>query len=431
MPEKNSYEIISEFIQQAGFVTGYVEPNFPVYFPEFDLRFGKNEGANYLLGSATTGNKSIGFFHSPVSLKQSLALKSECVIITTALPEKLEMPIIFCKNIALLKDKLIAAIKVSAESKLPVMIVISDSVLFNYWDVDDFDFDNERLKPLLSKKTLDNKLSSEEYLDSLNVAEAVLGNYFSEKIFTNNRISFFEEETEFFDYLVPFVKSTFFKDIESKNVLCIKYKEKDFFRMVKLHYSLDLDFEFLEEKKNIQLTPLLCPGCPFVSIFNQLNISEYLVFSDINCESVYKRLNVQKFAPEFVEGMCRNSSSKCLYIGNISGFAPFYQQNAESLEVILLNDLQTKPSFLPIAKATKLQGTGVIFPYSCNNVTKKRQVKIAEKKCLCIKNNETVKCINSTNCPALYVKGDTVSVDNELCTGCRVCAKVCPYGAVK
>jgi len=431
MPEKNSYEIISEFIQQAGFVTGYIEPNFPVYFPEYDLRFGKNEGINYLLGSATSGNKSIGFFHSSVFLKQPMALKGECVIITTALPEELEIPMIFCKNIAFLKDKLIAAIKVSAESKLPVLIVISDSVLFNYWDIDDFDFDNERIKPFLSKKTLDNKLTSEEYLDSLTVAEAVLGNFFPEKTFTGNMISFFEEEAEFFDYLVPFVKSSFLKKLETKNAVHIKHMEKDFFRMVKLHYSLNLDFEFLGEKKNLQLKPILCPGCPFVSIFNQLDLDEYLVFSDINCESVYKYLKVQKSAPEFVEGMCRNSNSKCLYIGNISSFAPFHQLNTKNLEVILLNDLQLKQSFMPVAKNAKLQNTGIIFPYSCNNIAKKGKIKVVQKKCKCIKNNESAKCIDDTNCPALYIINDTVSVDDGFCTGCKICAMACPYGAIK
>ncbi len=39
-------------------------------------------------------------------------------------------------------------------------------------------------------------------------------------------------------------------------------------------------------------------------------------------------------------------------------------------------------------------------------------------------------CINDLACPAFFIKGDRVMIDPDLCTGCSVCAQVCPENAI-
>ncbi len=39
-------------------------------------------------------------------------------------------------------------------------------------------------------------------------------------------------------------------------------------------------------------------------------------------------------------------------------------------------------------------------------------------------------CLNDLGCPAFYLKGKKVMIDADLCTGCAVCAQVCPEHAI-
>jgi indolepyruvate ferredoxin oxidoreductase alpha subunit len=40
-------------------------------------------------------------------------------------------------------------------------------------------------------------------------------------------------------------------------------------------------------------------------------------------------------------------------------------------------------------------------------------------------------CINSLACPAFYIWNDRVKIDANLCTGCAVCAQICPENAIR
>ena len=39
-------------------------------------------------------------------------------------------------------------------------------------------------------------------------------------------------------------------------------------------------------------------------------------------------------------------------------------------------------------------------------------------------------CLNELACPAFYVWKDRVHIDPDLCTGCALCAQVCPENAI-
>jgi len=39
-------------------------------------------------------------------------------------------------------------------------------------------------------------------------------------------------------------------------------------------------------------------------------------------------------------------------------------------------------------------------------------------------------CISQLACPAMFLEGDQVSIDKNLCTGCSVCAQICPENAI-
>ncbi len=40
------------------------------------------------------------------------------------------------------------------------------------------------------------------------------------------------------------------------------------------------------------------------------------------------------------------------------------------------------------------------------------------------------KCVEDLSCPALFRKGEEVFIDRSMCTGCGLCAQVCPTGAI-
>jgi indolepyruvate ferredoxin oxidoreductase alpha subunit len=51
---------------------------------------------------------------------------------------------------------------------------------------------------------------------------------------------------------------------------------------------------------------------------------------------------------------------------------------------------------------------------------------IIEDKC-----NNCLACIKVLGCPAISVFNQKVAIDADLCTGCSVCAQICPYKAIE
>ncbi len=68
----------------------------------------------------------------------------------------------------------------------------------------------------------------------------------------------------------------------------------------------------------------------------------------------------------------------------------------------------------------------VVFRSPCIAVTKPNGLYAVSDKCVKCK-----KCINELGCPAIVIDSGKVTIENSLCTGCGLCAQVCPVGAIK
>ena len=68
----------------------------------------------------------------------------------------------------------------------------------------------------------------------------------------------------------------------------------------------------------------------------------------------------------------------------------------------------------------------VVFRSPCIAVTKSNGLLAVSDKCVKCK-----KCINELGCPAIVIDSGKVTIENSLCTGCGLCAQVCPVGAIK
>ena len=68
----------------------------------------------------------------------------------------------------------------------------------------------------------------------------------------------------------------------------------------------------------------------------------------------------------------------------------------------------------------------VVFRSPCIAVNKPNGLFAVSDKCVKCK-----KCINELGCPAIVIDSGKVTIENSLCTGCGLCAQVCPVGAIK
>lgn len=102
-------------------------------------------------------------------------------------------------------------------------------------------------------------------------------------------------------------------------------------------------------------------------------------------------------------------------------------------QISVVTPRKVKETMEAVQKALDYQGVSVIIskeicPLYAKKVappTKTRSFMISESRC---KNHRD--CVNLFACPAFYVEGNQVRINENLCIGCAVCTQVCPEHAI-
>ncbi|MGN0425653.1 MAG: indolepyruvate ferredoxin oxidoreductase subunit alpha [Acetatifactor sp.] len=79
-----------------------------------------------------------------------------------------------------------------------------------------------------------------------------------------------------------------------------------------------------------------------------------------------------------------------------------------------------------VKRAVEQQGVkAIIFKSPCIAISKSTKKAVINEKCIRCK-----KCIREIGCPAIVIADGKVTIDNNLCTGCNLCAQLCPTQAI-
>jgi indolepyruvate ferredoxin oxidoreductase alpha subunit len=120
---------------------------------------------------------------------------------------------------------------------------------------------------------------------------------------------------------------------------------------------------------------------------------------------------------------------------NLSGFGRIdIEEVVRALgvkEVTVIEPYKVKKSIEAVRKALEFQGVSVVISREmCTLYAKslklqsKRRYQVGSK----CKNHRD--CINLLGCPAFYLSEDRVQINAAQCTGCAVCAQICPENAI-
>ena len=95
-------------------------------------------------------------------------------------------------------------------------------------------------------------------------------------------------------------------------------------------------------------------------------------------------------------------------------------------DIQIVDPLDLKAAVEAAKHAYTVKGvSAIIYKSPCIAVTKPQGTMAIGETCIRCK-----KCITALGCPAIYRDGETVKIDASLCTGCGLCAQVCPAGAI-
>ncbi|MBR3634908.1 MAG: indolepyruvate ferredoxin oxidoreductase subunit alpha [Lachnospiraceae bacterium] len=96
-------------------------------------------------------------------------------------------------------------------------------------------------------------------------------------------------------------------------------------------------------------------------------------------------------------------------------------------KVVTIDPFELDKAIDTVKECANIKGVkAIIFKSPCIAIEK------SSKKCL-IKDScvNCKKCIRETGCPALILTDGHVTIDQSLCSGCGLCAQVCPMGAIE
>nr|MCR4807512.1 4Fe-4S binding protein [Lachnospiraceae bacterium] len=102
-------------------------------------------------------------------------------------------------------------------------------------------------------------------------------------------------------------------------------------------------------------------------------------------------------------------------------------------KVVTIDPLDLETAVKSVRECSDIKGVkAIIFKSPCIAIARSDKKCEVTDKCIGCK-----KCIREIGCPALVTDTDTsggpvrVTIDTAMCTGCMLCSRVCPAGAVK
>ena len=96
-------------------------------------------------------------------------------------------------------------------------------------------------------------------------------------------------------------------------------------------------------------------------------------------------------------------------------------------KVITVDPLDLDASIAAVKECAEIKGVkAIIFKSPCVAIVKSnKRMSVNSEKCI-----GCLRCIKEIGCPALSVSEGKAVIDENLCTGCGLCAKLCPVGAI-
>lgn len=96
-------------------------------------------------------------------------------------------------------------------------------------------------------------------------------------------------------------------------------------------------------------------------------------------------------------------------------------------KILVVNPLHLEEAVAAVTECSETPGVkAILFKSPCIAITKPDDKACIGSSCIQCK-----KCIREIGCPALIIKDDKVTIDASLCTGCGLCAHICPTGAIQ
>jgi hypothetical protein len=427
----STLEFIS-FIKNLNYSTVFVEESFYLNIAG-NVCLNVCDAPEYLLGAASVGNRVLGFFNK-MPQTELKTIRGVCIFVSTELPNNISTPTFFCRTPTELAELFPLAIKTSLESNIVVHIIISANALNNYSETTFRTEMQDRISPYFDSKSANliqslkqirhiNERLTKEYNTLLEISPM---DKFPE------RLSFEIPSEKFPKYIFPIEsiqQRILFDDI--RTIYCTPSEELFFHNLAKNTLKLNMAIETTLSGEKYPVKQSLCPGCPFIAIYNEPSINKYKVFSTIACNVVYERFGIEKTTFQTFLGMTSNKNLNIqpLIIAHLTEAKGQKVLPAAANFIFLKNDdVSLTPSLVSCKYPNKINiNCNMVFPYSCNNIKRYPKMKIHTKKC---KPAAPFNCIEKSACQVLVISNGLINIDESRCTGCRSCARNCPYGVM-
>jgi indolepyruvate ferredoxin oxidoreductase alpha subunit len=211
---------------------------------------------------------------------------------------------------------------------------------------------------------------------------------------------------------------------------------------------------YLEVKKAAEGMETIYPtdiGCYTLGLLPPLSTADFLLcmgssvgtsggFSQVTDKKVVAFIGDSTFfhsgIPGLINGVYNNHSFTLVILDNGTTAMTGHQPNPGVDMTKLKLEGYGRVSIEAVVKAIGVKHITVIKPYKVKKSTEsikealnykgpqRKPFRVSEK---CKDHRE---CINQMACPAFYIWDEKVSIDPDMCTGCAVCAQICPENAI-